>query len=332
MVDTPNNNTKKVNLELKQTIETILTDRPIAYHAVLAKAVGSATAGIFLSQLLYWTPRSQDNDSWIYKTQQEMYEETALTRREQETARRLLRQAGKSKGNSEEDEGVLEEKKAGVPSRLFFRINMNALLRLLTAVSDDDHAPEQDPQPDPSSQPTSEASSKDGGKRRRTMAESAIQGRRKPSSKNGGKRQTRMAQSDRLYNVSEITSEITTTDVAVALKKFGISHKAAGELVGSHSKEYLFDKLDQVLWLVETGSALVGKNPAGYLRKAIEDDYLPPPQYKTMAEREKEEEGRRRVANCKTCGGTGFYRRKEGQRILAFQCDHSAAKKILARV
>ena len=95
---------RKLNTRLQRAIETILTDRPIAYHAVLAKAVGSANAGIFLSQLLYWTPRAHDKDGWIYKTQQDIYEETALTRREQETARRRLRTAK-----------VLEEKRAGVP-------------------------------------------------------------------------------------------------------------------------------------------------------------------------------------------------------------------------
>ena len=111
---------KKLNTQLQRAIETLLTDRPIAYHAVLAKAVGSANAGIFLSQLLYWTPRAHDKNGWIYKTQQDIYEETALTRREQETARRMLKTVK-----------VLEEKRAGVPSRLFFRVDMNYLTRLL---------------------------------------------------------------------------------------------------------------------------------------------------------------------------------------------------------
>ena len=35
----------------------------------------------------------------------------------------------------------------------------------------------------------------------------------------------------------------------------------------------------------ETASDLAGssKNPAGYFRRAIEDDYLPPPKYQTPA-------------------------------------------------
>ena len=41
--------------------------------------------------------------------------------------------------------------------------------------------------------------------------------------------------------------------------------------------------------MVATGSSLVGKNPAGYLRRAIEDDYLPTPEYQTPTQRQKDE-------------------------------------------
>jgi hypothetical protein len=120
-------NGKHVNSRLQNTITALLTDRPIAYHPLIAKAVKSVTAGVFLSQFLYWTPRTRDPHGWIYKTQTDIAEETALTRREQETARRILR-----------DNGVLEEKKAGVPCRLYFRVNMQALVTLL---GDDAHQP-----------------------------------------------------------------------------------------------------------------------------------------------------------------------------------------------
>ncbi len=60
-----NQDNRKVNTVLEQAIRAILTDRPVAYHPAIAEAVGSATAGIFLSQLLYWTPRAQDKDGWI---------------------------------------------------------------------------------------------------------------------------------------------------------------------------------------------------------------------------------------------------------------------------
>ena len=269
---------RKLNTRLQRAIETILTDRPIAYHAVLAKAVGSANAGIFLSQLLYWTPRAHDKDGWIYKTQQDIYEETALTRREQETARRLLRTAK-----------VLEEKRAGVPSRLFFRVDMGCLAQLLGGDSDredDNEVPEPD-KPDPL------GAAHDVQNVHRTMAHNAIPEWRKPTDKNGGNHHT-------IYE-AETTTENTITEnvVVAALINFGISKKTAEKLGDDYPHDYLLAKLNLVQWLVETGSRLVGKNPAGYLRRAIEDDYAAPPQYESPAhrtERQEAEQERRRVA------------------------------------
>ena len=113
-------NNPKVNFQLKASIEALLTDRPIAYHTVLAKALGSASAGILLSQLLYWTPRSRDEDRWIWKTREEIYDETALTRYEQESARKALR-----------DSGVIKVRLAGMPARKYFKVEMERLTEVL---------------------------------------------------------------------------------------------------------------------------------------------------------------------------------------------------------
>src|SRR5438552_2878154 len=99
----------KVNIKTQRTIEAILSDHPIAYHAILARKLGSVTAGVFLSQLLYWQSRTQDPEGWIWKMQSQIYDETALGRREQETARRVLKHAG-----------VVEEVRRGVPGKIHF--------------------------------------------------------------------------------------------------------------------------------------------------------------------------------------------------------------------
>ena len=114
------NNNPKVDQQRKRVIETILTDRPLAYHPVLAKIAGSATSGIFIAQILYWTPRSRDADGWIYKTQDELYEETALSRREQETARKRLKQAS-----------MLEERHQRMPNRMYYRARVDHIARLI---------------------------------------------------------------------------------------------------------------------------------------------------------------------------------------------------------
>lgn len=68
--------------------------RPIAYHRALARVAGSATAGLFLSQLYYWTDRAGHPDGWVYKTWIEWEDETGLTLDEQRSARRTLKQKG----------------------------------------------------------------------------------------------------------------------------------------------------------------------------------------------------------------------------------------------
>lgn len=105
------------------TLPIILSDRPIAYHPILARACGGVLAGIFLSQILYWTPRGKLPGGWIWKTQADMEGETGLTRRNQETARRRLTTIG-----------VLEEKKRGVPAKLHYRVNIDKLQDILNDV------------------------------------------------------------------------------------------------------------------------------------------------------------------------------------------------------
>jgi len=104
---------------------SILGDRPIAYHPILAKAFGSVKAAVFLSQLLYWHGKGKYGE-WTYKTANQFYEETGLSRREQESARKLLKK-----------KGVLEEKRAGVPARLHFRVGIERLIEVVGSYNND---------------------------------------------------------------------------------------------------------------------------------------------------------------------------------------------------
>lgn len=94
-----------------------LLDRPIAFHPFFIDVGGSITAALFLSQLFYWSLRTSDHDGWVYKTQAEWKEEIRLSRKQQESARRRLR-----------ERGLLEEKLEGLPAQLFYRINQRALV------------------------------------------------------------------------------------------------------------------------------------------------------------------------------------------------------------
>jgi hypothetical protein len=100
-------------------------------------------------------------------------------------------------------------------------------------------------------------------------------------------------------------------DVVLALQNFGISKKQAVKLAKEHPHEYILEKLELVQWFRDTKSPLVAKNPAGFARRAIEEDYPAPPQYKSKKQQaldaEEKEEERLRL-NCALCEGTGYYK------------------------
>lgn len=106
-----------------------LLDRPIAFQRSFIRLDIGVTAALFLSQMIYWTNRS-DDDGWVYKTQEEWEEETGLSRYEQEDARKKLRSIG-----------VLQEKKKGVPARLFYKVDNDVLFQALVAANKDAEKP-----------------------------------------------------------------------------------------------------------------------------------------------------------------------------------------------
>ena len=259
---------EKVNEELVEFIRDLFTDRPIAFHPMLARALGSTTGAIFLSQLLYWMPRSRSG--WVYKTRDEIYDETSLTRREQESARAALRTAG-----------VLKEKRAGVPARLYFTVDWEQLTQLLKGAKP--RLPDPDNNPEPDEPDLAEALTTGGGPVPSSWSKTYQLDGLNRADKKGSTRPT----------ISETTTETTTENVVVdALTQFRISTNVANNLARSYPETYILAKLDFVQWLVETRSPLVGKNPAGYLRRAIEEDYAAPPKYKPLAQRQAEAKAR----------------------------------------
>jgi hypothetical protein len=74
----------------RQQIKEMLPNRVVGYSPDLAKIVGGATTGLFLSQLLFLSDKGANPEGWVYKSEQEMGKETGLSKREQQTARRKL--------------------------------------------------------------------------------------------------------------------------------------------------------------------------------------------------------------------------------------------------
>lgn len=95
--------------------------RPIAFGLYLAKMTGNPKAAIVLSQLAHWTRHGRDiveRNGWVFKTQQQWWVETGLSRAELDTARRRLRTLG-----------FIEETLAGRPATLWYRLNLPNVAR-----------------------------------------------------------------------------------------------------------------------------------------------------------------------------------------------------------
>jgi hypothetical protein len=99
--------------------------RPILYQAGYAIILDSPTAAILLCQLLYWHGKGKRKDGWVYKTIPEIQKETGLTRYNQETAIKKLRNLG-----------VLRYRLAGIPRTRHFKLDLAELENVIPSLMD----------------------------------------------------------------------------------------------------------------------------------------------------------------------------------------------------
>ena len=100
-------------------------DVPVTFHRSLVGVTGSVTAALMLSQAIAWTETlTPDEGGWFTKSQGDWADATGLSRWEQETARRVLR-----------DADFMEERKSGLPAKLWFRVRQAQIWKALHAVS-----------------------------------------------------------------------------------------------------------------------------------------------------------------------------------------------------
>ncbi|MHB0777083.1 hypothetical protein [Halomonas sp. WWR20] len=101
--------------------------RVIAYYTAFTLLPGVSVPGaVFLSQAFYWSRNSKKKarNGWFYKNQrgEDSWEsETGLTPKQQANARKSLVEIG-----------VLEEERRDVPAKIWYRVNCERLLELLT--------------------------------------------------------------------------------------------------------------------------------------------------------------------------------------------------------
>lgn len=92
--------------------------RQVAFYPSLSNFFDSVKVALLVCQLGYWQNKQRDPTGFIYKTRKNLQHETGLTRAEQETARRFLKR-----------KGYLEEKRKGIPARMFYRVNWEKLMQ-----------------------------------------------------------------------------------------------------------------------------------------------------------------------------------------------------------
>jgi len=87
------------------------------------------------------------------------------------------------------------------------------------------------------------------------------------------------------------------SEVYKTLVTFGVKERVAQPLADNYPEEYIVDKLAFTQWLVEQGSPLVKRNPAGFLIAAIEQDIEPHKNFESpSAQKAKSESQAKRAA------------------------------------
>ena len=88
--------------------------RPVAYYPEIAIRLGNVKAALFLCQFLYWHEKGQSE--WTHKSIEEITQETGLSKKEQMSARKLLR-----------EQNLMEEDNKRLEHRVYYRVNIDRL-------------------------------------------------------------------------------------------------------------------------------------------------------------------------------------------------------------
>jgi len=118
-----------VNVELIDedlfTLFDTFSRKVIAFNPIYAKITESTDCALFLSQLLYWSRKSETG--WVIKTQTEIEDMTCLSRRQQEGATKKLQALD-----------IIEVRKMGIPQRNVYKIKKENLIKRMVEYETED--------------------------------------------------------------------------------------------------------------------------------------------------------------------------------------------------
>jgi hypothetical protein len=120
----------------RQRVKDMLPNRVVGYSPDLARIVGGATIGLFLSQLLFLSDKGNNPEGWVYKSEAEMGKETGLSKREQQTARRKLLSLG-----------VIAIMRGGWKNTYHFKVIWEKLYQVITGIQRAQTVPAEESEP-----------------------------------------------------------------------------------------------------------------------------------------------------------------------------------------
>ena len=132
-----NTESARVDETLAQGIQDLLSvlgNRYVAYYPSLAGMTESPKAALMLGHAMYMTrvvmEKQPAREGWFWKTSSEWKQITGLSVRELETARKVLLK-----------DGILQEERRGMPSKLWFRVNLDQLSKRLCQFANTEYRP-----------------------------------------------------------------------------------------------------------------------------------------------------------------------------------------------
>jgi hypothetical protein len=249
---------KKQTARQKSAVRALLV-RPVAFHPALARLCGSVTAGLMLSQALYWSERTQDADGWFYKTAAEWAEEICLTRTEQDTARKKLVELG-----------LIETELRGMPAKVYYHVDLD---KVCEAISQDAAMPQARLQ-ETCKQGCRKPASKVAGNLQPRMQEASKQACGKPANMDAGITQATPLIAETTAETTADTTSITAT-IAQAMRPWGmVTAAAAAELFRSCQMRDSSVTAEEIAELIRSkGESINGsvRNPIGLLLTCIPD-------------------------------------------------------------
>lgn len=100
-----------------------LNEKPIIYHRIYAKITESVTAGLLLSQLVYWNKVMKNKE--FYKTDEEFCQELCMGLYELRNAKNALTKLN-----------LVSIKRRGIPRKTHYKVNILAIITLITSVGE----------------------------------------------------------------------------------------------------------------------------------------------------------------------------------------------------